>query len=118
MTRLDPALHPNNLPRDFVQAMAVCITAQAFGNEPIHVHSIFDGLYGMAYTTHKPTVDAFINLLHKMHAMGLISTVSDQGTLILTDKGDECATAFRELWEGAGVLDLTDLLGDTTKESL
>ena len=117
MTRLDPALHPNNLPRDFVQAMAVCITIQAFGNEPIHVHSIFDGLYGMACTTHKPTVNAFINLLHKMHAMGLISTVSDQGTLILTDKGDECATAFRELWEGGGILNLTDLLGDT-KESL
>jgi hypothetical protein len=117
MTPLDPALHPNNLPRDFVQAMAVCITAQAFGNEPIHVHSIFDGLYGMACTTHKPTVDAFINLLHKMHANGLISTVSDQGTLILTDKGDEAATTFRNLWEGAGVLDLTDLLGDT-KESL
>ena len=110
-------LRPENLPRDFVQAAAVCITAQAFGNEPIHVHSIFDGLYGMAYTTHKPTVDAFINLLHKMHAMGLISTVSDQGTLILTDKGDEAATTFRNLWEGAGVLDLTDLLGDT-KESL
>jgi hypothetical protein len=71
----------------------------------------------MGCTTHKATVDAFINLLHKMHAMGLISTVSDQGTLILTDKGDEAATTFRNLWEGAGVLDLTDLLGDT-KESL
>ena len=110
-------LRPENLPRDFVQAAAVCITAQAFGNEPIHVQSIFDGLYGMDCTTHKPTVNAFINLLHKMHAMGLISTVSDQGTLILTDHGDEAATTFRNLWEGAGVLDLTDLLGDT-KESL
>ena len=111
-------LRPENLPRDFVQAAAVCITAQAFGNEPIHVHSIFDGLYGMDCTTHKATVDAFINLLHKMHANGLISTVSDQGTLILTDKGDECATAFRELWEGGGIVNLTDLLGDTTKESM
>jgi hypothetical protein len=29
--------------------------------------------------------------------------------VILTDKGDEAASTFRELWVGSGILDLSDL---------
>lgn len=116
MRPLDPALHPSNLPRDFVQAMAVCITIQAFGNAPCHVQSIFDGLYGS--NTGANTVGEFTALMEKMHHMGLITFPSKTGTVILTDHGDEAATSFRDLWEGSGVLDLSDLLGDTTKESM
>lgn len=118
MTRLDPALHPNNLPRDFVQAMAVCITIQAFGNDPIHVQSIFDGLYGIGPNIGVNTVGEFIRLMERMHSRGLITMPTKTGTVMLTDHGDEAATTFRNLWQGAGVLDLTDLLGDTTKESM
>lgn len=117
MTRLDPALHPSNLPRDFVQAMAVCITIQAFGNDPIHVQSIFDGLYGVGPNIGVNTVGEFTALLGKMHRLGLITMPTKTGTVMLTDHGDEAATTFRGLWESAGVLDLSDLLGDT-KESL
>jgi hypothetical protein len=102
-------LLPENLPRDLVQAMAVCITIQAFGNDPIHVQSIFDGLYGVGPNIGMNTVGEFTALMERMHSRGLITMPSKTGTVILTDTGDEAATTFRNLWEGAGVLDLSDL---------
>lgn len=104
-------LLPENLPRDFVQAAAVCITIQAFNNVPCHVQDIFDGLYGdMADCDAEPVVREFTALLNKMLHTGLITVPRDDGTVILTDKGDEAATSFRELWEGGGIINISDLI--------
>jgi hypothetical protein len=101
-------LLPENLPRDLVQAVAVCITIQSFDNIPCHVQAIYDGLYGDAAdpdaAKHQLTL-----LLARMIRVGLITMPSQSGTVILTDKGDEAATTFRELWVGSGILDLSDL---------
>jgi hypothetical protein len=101
-------LLPENLPQDFVQAAAVCITIQAFDNTPCHVQAIYDGLYGDAVdpeaAKHQLTL-----LLAKMVRVGLITMPSKSGTVILTDKGDEAASTFRALWVGSGILDLSDL---------
>jgi hypothetical protein len=104
-------LHPANLPRDIVQAAAVCITMQAYGNRPIHMQDIWDGLYGSVGAAEAPElVRELAALLNKMFRTGLITFPSKAGTMILTDKGDESATAFRSVWESMGVLDITDLM--------
>ena len=111
----DP-IHPNNLPRDFVQAMAVCMTLQAFHNKPCHVQSIFDGLYGVGPSIGVDTVQEFTALMNKMLRLGLITAPSKAGKVILTDYGDEAATAIRAEWEQAGYLDISDLIGDLTPQ--
>ena len=111
----DP-IHPDNLPRDFVQAMAVCMTLQAFSNKPCHVQSIFDGLYGVGPEIGMHTVQEFTALMGKMHRMGLITAPNKAGEVILTDHGDEAATAIRTVWEQNGYLNITDLVGDLTTQ--
>ena len=102
-------LLPENLPQDFVQAAAVCITIQMFDNKPCHVQAIYDGLYGDAAEPDAAKQE-FTLLLARMVRTGLITMPSQSGTVILTDKGDEAASTFRELWVGSGILDLSDLL--------
>ena len=113
----DP-IHPCNLPRDFVQAMAVCITLQAFANKPCHVQAVFDGLYGTITNEAKAqrVVGEFTALLNKMHRTGLITLPNNDGEVILTDYGDEAATAIRASWEQAGYLNISDLVGDLTPQ--
>ena len=111
----DP-IHPDNLPRDFVQAMAVCITLQAFRNKPCHVQSIFDGLYGVGPEIGMNTVQEFTALMNKMLRTGLITMPNAAGEVILTDRGDEAATAIRAVWEGNGYINLSDLIGDLTPQ--
>ena len=111
----DP-IHPNNLPRDFVQAMAVCMTLQAFRNKPCHVQSIFDGLYGVGPEIGMNTVHEFTALMNKMLRTGLITMPNKAGEVILTDRGDEAATAIRSVWEQNGYLNLSDLIGDLTTQ--
>ena len=113
----DP-IHPCNLPRDFVQAMAVCITLQAFANKPCHVQAVFDGLYGTITNEAKAMRAAkeFTALMNKMHRTGLLTLPNGDGEVILTDKGDEAATAIRAVWEGSGYLHLSDLIGDLTPQ--
>ena len=111
----DP-IHPDNLPRDFVQAMAVCMTLQAFANKPCHVQSIFDGLYGVGPEIGTHTVQEFTALMNKMHRTGLITLPNNDGEVILTDHGDEAATAIRSVWEQNGYLNLSDLIGDLTPQ--
>jgi hypothetical protein len=104
-------IHPNQLPQELVQALAVCITIQAYGNRPIHVQSIWDGLYGEIGTADAPElVGELTVLLNRMFRIGLITKPGKDGTLILTDRGDEAATAFRSMWERMGVLDISDLV--------
>jgi hypothetical protein len=104
-------IHPNRMPRDLVQALAVCITMQAFGNKPIHVQDIWDGLYGEIGTADAPELLRELTvLLNRMFRTGLITLPSKAGTLILTDRGDEAATAFRSMWERMGVLDISDIV--------
>jgi hypothetical protein len=103
-------IHPNRMPRDLVQALAVCITMQAFGNKPIHVQDIWDGLYGEVGAAEAPElVRELTVLMNKMLRTGLITKPRTDGTLILTDRGDEAATAFRSMWERMGVLDISDI---------
>ena len=111
----DP-IHPNNLPRDFVQAMAVCITLQAYNNKPCHVQAVFDGLYGVGPNFGMNTVQEFTALMNKMHRTGLITLPNNDGEVILTDYGDEAATAIRSVWEQNGYLHLSDLIGDLTTQ--
>ena len=113
----DP-IHPNNLPRDFVQAMAVCITLQAFNNKPCHVQAVFDGLYGTITNEAKAmrAANEFTALMNKMHRTGLITLPNNDGEVILTDHGDEAATAIRSVWEQNGYLHLSDLIGDLTPQ--
>lgn len=111
----DP-IHPLNLPRDFVQAMAVCMTLQAFRNKPCHVQSIFDGLYGVGPNIGMNTVQEFTALMNKMLRLGFITAPNKAGEVILTDHGDEAATAIRAAWEDAGYLDISDLIGDLTPQ--
>ena len=111
----DP-IHPCNLPRDFVQAMAVCITLQAFANKPCHVQAVFDGLYGIGPEIGTHTVREFTALMNKMLRTGLLTAPNKAGEVILTDHGDEAATAIRAAWEQAGYLNLTDLVGDLTTQ--
>lgn len=111
----DP-MHPLNLPRDFVQAMAVCITLQAFGNKPCHVQDVFDGLYGIGPEIGVDTVQEFTAVMNKMLRTGLITAPNKAGEVILTDRGDEAATAIRSVWEGAGYLNISDLIGDLTPQ--
>ncbi len=115
----DP-IHPCNLPRDFVQAMAVCITLQAYNNKPCHVQAVFDGLYGTVDMNNEAkahrTVQEFTALMNKMVRTGLITMPNKSGEVILTDYGDEAATAIRSSWEQAGYLNLTDLIGDLTPQ--
>jgi hypothetical protein len=113
----DP-IHPCNLPRDFVQAMAVCITLQAFNNKPCHVQAVFDGLYGTITNEAKAhrTVQEFTALMNKMLRTGLITMPNTNGEVILTDHGDEAATAIRSVWEQNGYLHLSDLIGDLTPQ--
>ena len=101
-------LLPENLPQDFVQAAAVCITIQAFDNTPCHVQDIYDGLYGDAVDPDAAKRE-LSRMLARMVRTGLITMPSQSGTVILTDKGDEAASTFRELWVGSGILDLSDL---------
>jgi hypothetical protein len=104
-------IHPNSLPRDLVQAIAVCITMQAYNNRPIHVQSIWDGLYGEIGTADAPELLRELTLLlNRMFCSGLITKPGKDGTLILTDRGDEVATAFRSMWERMGVLDISDIV--------
>jgi hypothetical protein len=113
----DP-MHPLNLPRDFVQAMAVCITLQAYNNKPCHVQAVFDGLYGEIISDqhgHR-AANEFTALMSKMVRTGLLTMPNTDGEVILTDKGDEAATAIRAVWEGNGYLNLSDLIGDLTPQ--
>ena len=111
-----PELHPNNLPRDLVQAICVCITLQAFNNKPCHVQHIFDGLYGIGPEIGIDAAQEFTALMGKMHRSGLITLPNNDGEVILTDYGDEAATAIRSVWEQNGYLHLTDLIGDLTPQ--
>lgn len=115
----DP-IHPDNLPRDFVQAMAVCITLQAYNNKPCHVQAVFDGLYGTVDMNNEAkahrTVQEFTALMNKMVRTGLLTMPNNDGEVILTDHGDEAATAIRSVWEGNGYLNLSDLIGDLTPQ--
>jgi len=101
-------LLPENLPQDLVQAVAVCITIQAFDNVPCHVQAIYDGLYGDAADPDAAKQE-LSRMLARMVRTGLITMPTKSGTVILTDKGDEAASTFRELWVGSGILDLSDL---------
>ena len=101
-------LLPENLPQDLVQAVAVCITIQAFDNVPCHVQAIYDGLYEDAADPDAAKRE-LSRMLARMVRTGLITMPSKSGTVILTDKGDEAATTFRALWVGSGILDLSDL---------
>ena len=110
---IDPAtVDLDNLPPQLQAMVAIMLTVQYCGNRPADLGDLMHGLYGrMSDHTEESAIaccNEFARILTRLHSLGWISQPMN-GTIILTDIGDERATTLRQYYEGTGRIDFSRL---------
>ena len=102
----------NNLPRELEIMVAVMLTVQHCGNRPADLGDLMNGLYGrVSDHTEESQMDCtneFARILARLFTLGWITRPMN-GTIILTDIGDEKATVLRKYYQATGQIDFSTL---------